>query len=533
MSGWDNPSIVTERLRPALQSRGIVLSSFSTIISSVAPLCGHSGLSGDMSLLTLTVVTTVKQGTGDSGIGGSNANATAATPSAISTENNIMKFVLKRTRSTEEGKQYSKKLGLYREGAFYNTIGPWVQQRLDNVQQQEQQQQDQQQPNNPSSTSSSTPCQRTSFIPQALFAASDSNTGQKAIVLDYYDHYIEAGVFFPHSVHNVVRKMENNETQKKESKESNDPPLAMEIHGKNDDNMQNSNDKANLTKSQCNAKNITLEATRIAASIHGSFYNDLSLLNDSTISPHLRMADWIQGRNRESFLLSQQEVCDRWTHVKTQWEKGEWYGGQVTMEKEWVDIMDASCALALDFDSFVDKWNVTGDCNAGRHDKVDASRCDGRPNIGWSLVHGDYHPGNLLCQKEMHASSAMPQLILIDWEVVGIGSGPQDIGQFLISHMKTQYAVKLLDAVVSVYRNSLIKTLQAVNPAQILTVPSLDDLKKEIVYGGLERWVWLFGYMCGFESSMPPVYMQYFHDQLYGWVVKNGITAKNVGMPRP
>lgn len=35
--------------------------------------------------------------------------------------------------------------------------------------------------------------------------------------------------------------------------------------------------------------------------------------------------------------------------------------GDVVMEEKFVEIMDASCAKALDFDSFVAKWSDTVD----------------------------------------------------------------------------------------------------------------------------------------------------------------------------
>ena len=40
----------------------------------------------------------------------------------------------------------------------------------------------------------------------------------------------------------------------------------------------------------------------------------------------------------------------------------------------------------------------------------------------WTLVHGDFHPANV-----MWRDGAM---ILIDFELVGVGSGAQDLGQF-------------------------------------------------------------------------------------------------------
>lgn len=447
MSGWDDPAIVTERLGSSLISHG--LKSESSIITSsiVAPLTGHSGLSGEMSLLTLMFSTSCEG------------------------ESKTAKLVLKRTRPTEDAKKFSKQLGLYREAIFYNTIGPWLDERLANV---------------PSS-------KLHDFIPKALFAASDPSTGQKAIVLEMYNA-TEAGIFYPHSVHNINRS------------------------------------KVGQQES-ISSRSVTIEATRIAAFLHGAFYNDTSLLTNKKINANLRMADWIQGMGEETFLASQREVCSRWAHTKAQWEKGQ---GEYNMERRFVDLMDASCAQALDFEKFVKRWKMNT-ASSGTGDE------SSNGTVGFfSLTHGDFHPGNLLC---LHSSSAKfkneeeatvetPRLILLDWEVVGVGSGPQDIGQYLISHTPPNDAHEMLDEITSVYRDTLVETIDAADATHSSSeIPPLEDLRREIIYGGFERWVWLFGYMCG--CGVPPLYMQYFHDQVYGWASANGISIATVGMPRP
>lgn len=330
------------------------------------------------------------------------------------------------------------------------------------------------------------------YIHPALFSASDADTGQKAIVLQCYDS-VEAGAKFPHSVHNVVRKMGADADSTKDGE---------------------ANDTLHIRKS------ITLEAARIAALLHGSFYHDSSLFTGTSFADNLRMADWIQGNNKESFLESQQEVVDRWANAKARWKTGEFFSGKVQLGKEFVEIMDASCALALNFDLFVSKWN-------------DEQFEDDK--IAWSLVHGDYHPGNFLYLNENSCEHERPKMILVDWEVVGVGSGPQDIGQFLISHLETGEACGMLEEVASVYRQTLQNTLDTVNSncSKEQTVPSLKSIKNEIVYGGIERWVWLFAFMCGHEAHMPFVYMQFFHDQMQRFIVMNSIAATDIGMPRP
>ena len=437
MISWEDPTTVAKRLSSALHVQGIV----SPIISSkVDPLSNHSGLSGDLSSLTLTFE-----------------------------DSTSMKLILKRTKPFEDSKKSSKKLGLYREGVFYSTIGPWIQNRLNQV------------PNYG---------QEHTFIPQALFSASDADTGQKAIVLQCYDA-LEAGAKFPHSVHNVVRKMRADAEDSTKD-------------GGADDTLHI-------------RKSITLEAARIAALLHGSFYYDSSLFTGTSFADNLRMADWIQGKNKESFLESQQEIVDRWANAKARWKRREFFSGKVQLGTEFVEIMDASCALALNFDLFVSKWN---------------DQQLGDDKIAWSLVHGDYHPGNFLYFNENRSEDERPKMILIDWEVVGIGSGPQDIGQFLISHLETGEAHAMLEEVASVYRQTLQTTLDAVNSNRS-KAPTLRAIKNEIIYGGIERWVWLFAFMCGHEAHMPYVYMQFFHDQMQKFIIANSIAATNIGMPRP
>jgi len=99
------------------------------------------------------------------------------------------------------------------------------------------------------------------------------------------------------------------------------------------------------------------------------------------------MADWIQGFGKETFLISQKQVYDRWAHTKSQWEKGQ---GEFNMEKRFLDLMDASCAQALDFESFVNRWTKTDGARTGNN------------KLPFSLTHGDYHPGNFLY---LHSSS--------------------------------------------------------------------------------------------------------------------------------
>ncbi|KAL7554552.1 hypothetical protein ACHAWF_018011 [Thalassiosira exigua] len=452
MSGWDDPQTVTKRLRPALQSRGVMSHSSEIADSVLSPWPGQSGFSGEMALLTLSLY-------------GADDNMDRA--------KKTLKFVLKRTRSTEQGRLTAKRLGSYREAAFYNTISPWLEERLGEISRSMSHQ----------------------IVPKALFAASDPETGQKAIVLDLYENAVEAGAFYSSPIH--VRKDDLKL-----------PPFSQ--------------------------RSVTLAATRMAAILHGASYRDTSLLTDPKLKSNLRMSDWIQGLGRESFLSTQREVCERWAKAKSLTDE---LCSQVEMKKEFIAAMDTSIALATEFDAFVDMWGVRQH-NISAINGIKTST----GKIGWSLVHGDFHPGNILCfhshssagnllTEEAVEDNTRPRLVLLDWEHVGVGSGLQDIGQYLISHVETQEACDSLDEIVSIYRSTLVETLQRINPPCDIDVPSLEDLKSELIYGGLQRWIWLYSFMCGI--TIPPAYMQYFHDQMYRWMVANDVRPENVGMPRP
>ena len=71
------------------------------------------------------------------------------------------------------------------------------------------------------------------------------------------------------------------------------------------------------------------------------------------------------------------------------------------------------------------------------------------------------------------------QLLLLDWENVGIGSGPQEIGQFLISHMDPTLRAKVEKEVVEVYYKCLVSA-----NARIAEDMTFDQCWREYIVGG-------------------------------------------------
>merc|ERR1712183_366634 len=50
----------------------------------------------------------------------------------------------------------------------------------------------------------------------------------------------------------------------------------------------------------------------------------------------------------------------------------------------------------------------------------------------WTVVHGDCHPHNALW---INQRTELATMKLIDFEMVGVGSPAQELGQYLVSHM--------------------------------------------------------------------------------------------------
>jgi len=76
----------------------------------------------------------------------------------------------------------------------------------------------------------------------------------------------------------------------------------------------------------------------------------------------------------------------------------------------------------------------------------------------WTVVQGDCHAGNALWPSKPGMERGVT---LIDFEVVGLGSGAQELGQFVISHMTPEVRRANEKRLVEEYHTELIANLQA------------------------------------------------------------------------
>lgn len=162
-----------------------------------------------------------------------------------------------------------------------------------------------------------------------------------------------------------------------------------------------------------------------------------------------------------------------------------------------------------------------------------------------TLVHGDFHPGNMVvCGAEGAAAAngdALYRIALIDWEVVGIGSGPQDIGQYMISHFTREQFEALALPAVEAYAQKLMGVISSSSGSSTRKAEDADNAERqlratimlEVVVGALGRWAWLLGIMGGMESISLAA-MAYFNEQVdacMAWAMRSDV-ADVLGTPR-
>jgi hypothetical protein len=231
-------------------------------------------------------------------------------------------------------------------------------------------------------------------------------------------------------------------------------------------------------------------ATRLAfgaaATLHAPFWGCAAL----AAKPWLRGAGWIAGADREAWEQAQSHTREQWAQVKSRLGTASY---TVNWDPRLVACIDAALAKV--------SWEAF------------QTELRSRP---FTLVHGDFHPANLLLVDGGRG------VRLIDWEAVGLGSGPQELGQFMISHVEPGARAAMERGAVAAYHAELTR----LNPRVGMT---LAECWAEYVAGGLGRWL----YFLPFDGwGAPPAVSQFFCDQVLAFIVAHGVTPETVPMPR-
>jgi thiamine kinase-like enzyme len=226
------------------------------------------------------------------------------------------------------------------------------------------------------------------------------------------------------------------------------------------------------------------------ARLHRAFWNDSSLFSKSS---WLRGAAWKEGKEKESWEASQAYAASSWSETMNKIKNNiDVTNSAVKWDPLVIDIVNASLASA--------SWTENLRLQSGQP---------------FTLVHGDLHPANCLWVPSSR------RLVFLDFENVGIGSGPQDCAQFLISHMNPLVRAECEKNLMKSYYEELT---QGVNLGY-----SWEQCWSDYISGGAERWIWL---LCILSTMCPDNMVQYFHDQTASFIKDHNITPKTIGMPR-
>jgi len=209
------------------------------------------------------------------------------------------------------------------------------------------------------------------------------------------------------------------------------------------------------------------------AHLHSTFYNDSSLcelpwLRGSSFESH----DWITLQNA----------------AKESWTKGR---ERADLEYIWKSTHLVACVEA----------SIA---------KVSFDQARSRSVlVGTTLVQGDCHPGNALYFEH--------DVKLVDWEMCSLGSGPQELGQYLVSHANPQERKESERSLVESYHEELNVPL------------SFELCWDEYKQGGAGRWIWL---LCVMLPWMPKDALEFFHDQLDAFLHDHFPDVQLIPQPR-
>lgn len=296
------------------------------------------------------------------------------------------------------------------------------------------------------------------FLPRVFYAHGNFQTGEKYLLLEDLGHGVQAGLLFGPSNPNNWPKQEKNELAPLEEKWFKDGTTLYTVCEKIYD---------------CCAK------------LHAKNW----------LSPSLLQSKWLRGSH--------------WwqTNDKTVWEA-------------IMNVAANNWKQNTEKESQPDVWSPTlielVEASLNKINFEEYQKFTQEPK--WTLVHGDFHPANI-----MWTGEETSPVRFVDWEMIGIGNGPQELGQFVCSHMTPEFRRESWEKLLRGYYKKLIE--YGVNAEEY----SWENCLNDYIQGGAGRWAWFCAY---FATSMPAPLAKFFNEQFVAFCQDHGITAENVPQPR-
>lgn len=253
----------------------------------------------------------------------------------------------------------------------------------------------------------------------------------------------------------------------------------------------NPNNWTNQTQYEDKTVEVTRDAFALYAKLHSTFWLDDETL--TTARDWLRGADWYRGQGKQSWETAQSMAADAWKNRRTKGDVEGW-------DDHLVKCLDASFSK-VDWDTFQQEIAT-------------------KP---YTVVHGDCHPHNIIQTEDK-------KLVLIDFEMVGIGSNAQELGQFMISHVDPEIRRANERMLVKHYYDELLAASSSTGSHTIKEESySFEECWVEYQRGGAGRWLWFVPYLC---EVCPPVMNDFFRDQTAAFLKDHFPDPSTVPMPR-
>ena len=138
----------------------------------------------------------------------------------------------------------------------------------------------------------------------------------------------------------------------------------------------------------------------------------------------------------------------------------------------------------------------------------------------FTLKHGDCWPGNIMWHKDESVK-------FIDWEMTGIGSGPEGLGQYVISNMDPEMRRQIEKTLLHQYYSELL--VHGVSSKDYTFEKCYHDYE----IGGVERWLWFLAYMAGTNCHVPDEWFYFFQGQLLAFIKDHNIQLADIIQTRP
>jgi hypothetical protein len=250
------------------------------------------------------------------------------------------------------------------------------------------------------------------------------------------------------------------------------------------------------------AQAVAAASFRSIAAVHATFWRRSDLVQYQW----LRRAGWLQGKDPDSWEASQKLIRDNWTEY-CQTEASPAHTCRAPTLR-WDPLVKAAADKAIQGISWEAQFSRLNE--------------NGRS----TLVHGDFWPGNVLWM--LHGdgdstSQSKPPIRLLDWEMTGLGSGPQDLGQYIFSNMDPSERRVCERELIDIYWKELTRL-------------GVEDVTwqhcwHEYTVSGVERWLWFLVYFCGQDNLLE--WAQFFHDQIAAFMHDHSLTTADITQPRP